>query len=37
MTSRLIFCLLLVALSAVLVWAFRPPQGDAGTRPPCRI
>lgn len=34
MSSRLVFCLLLVALSVVLVWAFRPPQGNADGRSP---
>ncbi|NRQ15040.1 hypothetical protein [Ensifer sesbaniae] len=33
MSSRLVFSLFLVALSVVLVWAFRPPQGNAGGRP----
>lgn len=33
MSSRLVFCLLLVALSIILVWAFRPPQGNADARP----
>ncbi len=30
MSSRLVFSLFLVALSVFLVWAFRPPQGNAG-------
>ncbi|PSS61438.1 hypothetical protein C6558_27420 [Ensifer sp. NM-2] len=34
MSSRLVFSLLLVAVSVILVWAFRPPQGDADGRPP---
>ncbi len=33
MSSRLVFSLLLVALSVLLVWAFRPPQGNAGDFP----
>ncbi len=33
MSSRLIFCLFLVALSVILVWAFRPLQGNADARP----
>lgn len=34
MPSRLVFSLLLVAASVILVWAFRPPQGDADGLPP---
>ncbi|WP_457583507.1 hypothetical protein [Ensifer canadensis] len=29
MSSRLVLSLLLVAISIVLVWAFRPPPGNA--------
>lgn len=34
MFSRLVFSLLLVAVSIILVWAFRPPQGNTDFRPP---
>ena len=34
MSSRLVFSLLLVAVSVILVWAFRPPQGNADGCPP---